>query len=193
MPLLILDRDGVINEDSDNFIRSLADWRPIPGSLDAIARLSRGGFDIAIATNQSGLGRGYFDLDQLETIHRHLCSEVETRGGEIKGIFYCPHHPKDACQCRKPATGLLSAIEIELGSSARGAPCIGDSLRDLQAARAFGCSPILVRTGKGEQTLAQLMSSTPTVADAESIPVYRDLAEAASALLDDRAPKSDMS
>ena len=109
MGVLVLDRDGVINEDSEHFIRSLRDWHPIPGSLDAIARLSRAGFDITVATNQSGLGRGYFGVDQLEAIHDKLRLEVESRGGSIRGIFSCPHLPGDGCRCRKPATGMLSA------------------------------------------------------------------------------------
>jgi D-glycero-D-manno-heptose 1,7-bisphosphate phosphatase len=184
MPLLILDRDGVINQDSEDFIRSLDDWHPISGSLEAIADLSRAGYRIAVATNQSGLGRGYFTRSQLEEIHASLCREVEALGGEIQGIFYCPHLPGDACGCRKPATGLLSAIESELGETLLGAPCIGDSLRDLQAARACGCRPILVRTGNGEETLAKLHSRSPEISDPLAIPVYPDLATAAAALLD---------
>ncbi len=191
MPLLILDRDGVINEDSEDYIRCLSDWRPIPGSLDAIARLCRAGFEIAIATNQSGLGRGYFDRDQLEAIHQQLRREVTARGGQVAGIFYCPHLPEDGCDCRKPATGLLSAIEAELATSAHGCPFVGDSLRDLEAARAFGCDPILVRTGKGEQTLRQLRSGEADLPGAESIPVYPDLAAAVPSLLASYARKGD--
>ncbi len=126
MPLLILDRDGVINEDSDDYIRCLEDWRPIPGSIDAIARASQAGYRVAIATNQSGLGRGYFGLDELETIHQRLCALVEAAGGSIAGIFYCPHLPDAGCDCRKPRTGLLRAIERELGDSAVGAWFVGD-------------------------------------------------------------------
>ena len=193
MPLLVLDRDGVINRESDAFIRSLEEWQPLPGSLDAMARLSKAKYDIAIATNQSGLGRGYFELEQLEAIHRQLCREVEARGGSIAGIFFCPHRPEDSCPCRKPATGLLAAIEAELGQSPKGAPFIGDSLRDLQAARDYGCKPILVLTGKGEKTLAQLQSGGAEIRDADAIPIYPDLAAAADALLGDYAPKSDRS
>ena len=183
MPLVILDRDGVINQDSDDYVRSIADWAPIPGSLEAIASLSRAGFRVAIATNQSGLSRGYFGLDELEAIHAHLCQQVEERGGYIAGIFYCPHLPEEGCSCRKPATGLLQAMEAELGVSARGAVFIGDSLKDLQAARAFACSPVLVKTGRGELTLQQLNSGQSAVEDPRSIPVYENLAEAARALL----------
>lgn len=183
MPLIVLDRDGVINEDSADYIRCLGDWRPIPGSLEAIAALSRAGYTIAIATNQSGLGRGYFTLDDLESIHDHLCQQVEEQGGHIAGIFYCPHLPGDGCGCRKPATGLLLAIETELGESARGALFIGDNLKDLQAARAYGCLPALVMTGRGTATLELLQSGEATLADPGDITIYKDLAAAAQAIL----------
>jgi D-glycero-D-manno-heptose 1,7-bisphosphate phosphatase len=184
MTLLILDRDGVINQDSDAYIRSMEDWIPIPGSIEAIARLSRAGFEVAIATNQSGLHRGYFDLDELESIHARMCQLVEEMGGRIAGIFYCPHMPDAGCACRKPATGLLESIERELCTSALGALFIGDSLKDLQAAQAYGCQPVLVRTGKGEQTLATLHGACPGVDRPLDIPVYSDLAEASRAILD---------
>ena len=183
MPLIVLDRDGVINEDRDDYVRSLADWRPIPGSIEAIAALSQAGYTIAVATNQSGLSRGYFGLDELEMIHATLCRQVEELGGLIAGIFYCPHLPDAGCQCRKPATGLLVAMENELGLSPRGAIFIGDSLKDLQAARAYGCRPLLVKTGKGAETLRALLSAEVPLADAASIPVYDDLAAAARELL----------
>lgn len=192
MPLIVLDRDGVINEDSENYIRSLADWRPIPGSLEAIAALSRGGYSIAIATNQSGLNRGYFGIDELEAIHARLCQRVEEEGGSIAGIFYCPHLPQDNCRCRKPQTGLLRAMEEELAVSVRGAIFIGDSLKDLQAAVAYGCQPILVRTGKGAATSTALTSGKIDVPGDDTIPVYDDLAAAARAILADQpAPKCD--
>ena len=192
MTLLVLDRDGVINEDSDDYIRSLADWRPIPGSLEAIADLSRAGYTIAIASNQSGLSRGYFRVDDLEAIHARLCRQVEEEGGIIAGIFYCPHLPQEGCSCRKPATGLLEAMETELGLSPRGAFFIGDSLQDLQAARAFGCQPVLVRTGKGAATYNTLQFDEAAVPDRDTIPVYDDLAAAARGILRQRpAPKGD--
>ena len=183
MALIILDRDGVINEDSDDYIRCLDDWVPVPGSIEAIAKLSRGGYTVAIATNQSGLGRGYFDLDDLEAIHQQLRQLVADQGGEIAGIFYCPHRPEEGCDCRKPATGLVQAIERELQQPAAGAYCIGDSLKDLQAARAAGCQPLLVRTGKGEDTLAQLRSGNADISQSEHIPVYANLAKATEKLL----------
>ena len=183
MPLLILDRDGVINVDSDAYIRSPAEWIPIPGSIEAIADLSSAGFSVVIASNQSGLGRGYFDLPTLESIHLKLHDCVARAGGEIAGIFFCPHLPDVGCNCRKPATGLLQTMERELGLPARNAYFVGDSLKDLQAARAFGARPVLVKTGKGEQTLAVLHSSNPGVDRALDIPVYADLAAASRDIL----------
>ncbi|MEM1112873.1 MAG: D-glycero-beta-D-manno-heptose 1,7-bisphosphate 7-phosphatase [Pseudomonadota bacterium] len=183
MPLLVLDRDGVINEDSDDYIRSLADWHPIAGSIDAIARLSQAGYRVAIATNQSGLGRGYFGLDELEGIHQTLCQQVENAGGSIAGIFYCPHLPDAGCNCRKPAVGMLEAIHEELGESPVGAWFVGDSLKDLQAARNFGCKPALVRSGKGQGTERRLASDDPGVDDPASIPVFDNLAAAADFIL----------
>jgi D-glycero-D-manno-heptose 1,7-bisphosphate phosphatase len=186
MPLIVLDRDGVINEDLDNYIRSVTDWHPIPGSLAAIADLCRAGFTVAIATNQSGLSRGFFGLDELEAIHARLCQQVEEEGGHIAGIFYCPHLPEVGCECRKPGTGLLAAIETELGVSPRGAIFIGDSLRDLQAAQAYGCQPVLVETGRGNTTLDTLRSGRADLAACHSIPTYANLAAAVQAILRDQ-------
>jgi D-glycero-D-manno-heptose 1,7-bisphosphate phosphatase len=183
MTLLVLDRDGVINEDSDDYIRGLQDWRPIPGSVEAIAALSKAGYRIAIATNQSGLGRGLFTRHELEEIHHHLRQAVERLGGEIAGIYYCPHLPGAGCHCRKPDTGLLTAIELGLGEPVAGAYFIGDSLKDLQCAQAAGCQPVLVKTGKGSNTLAELQGSTSPLANAADVPVFDDLAAAAKAIL----------
>jgi D-glycero-D-manno-heptose 1,7-bisphosphate phosphatase len=192
VPLIVLDRDGVINEDSDDYVRSVAQWQPVPGSIEAIAALSQAGFTVAIASNQSGLGRGLFGLDELEAIHATLCRQVEEQGGLIAGIFYCPHLPDAGCHCRKPATGLLDAMAAELGMSPRGALFIGDSLKDLQAARAYGCRPVLVKTGKGTETLRALLSAEAPLADAAAIPVYDDLAAATREILrDQQVPKSD--
>jgi D-glycero-D-manno-heptose 1,7-bisphosphate phosphatase len=192
MPLIILDRDGVINEDSDDYIRCLADWLPIPGSIEAIARLSGAGFTVTVATNQSGLSRGYFDLDQLEAIHARLRDEVAALGGELAGIFYCPHLPQEGCACRKPGTGLLDAIGAELGVRVRGAILVGDSLKDLQAARAAGCRPMLVKTGKGRATLETLHAGECELVDPLAIPVFDNLAAAADSILQAApAPKHD--
>ena len=180
MMLAILDRDGVINEDSDAYIKSLAEWHPIPGSIDAIARLSRAGFTVAVATNQSGLARGLFDLDDLEAMHARLNELVEAEGGRLAGIFYCPHHPDDGCDCRKPKPGLLDAIARELGEPLAGAWSIGDSLRDLEAARARDCEPVLVLTGKGERTRAQVAAEPAW----QGLRIFADLAAAATALIE---------
>lgn len=177
--LVILDRDGVINEDSDAYVKSLEEWRPLPGSIDAIARLSRHGHTVAVATNQSGLGRGLFGLDDLEAMHDRLIELVHAAGGELAGIFYCPHTPEDDCDCRKPKAGLIDAIERELGVSARGAWLIGDSKRDLEAGLARGCVPVLVLTGKGAATRNKLATDDAW----RDLRVYDDLAAAADALL----------
>ncbi len=179
--LVILDRDGVINQDSSDFIKSLAEWQPLPGSIEAIAKLSRAGFTVTVATNQSGLGRGLIELDDLEAIHARLNKLVEAAGGSIAGIFYCPHTPDDDCNCRKPKTGLIEAIETELQQSAAGAYLIGDSLRDLQAGIGRGCKPILVLTGNGKKTRAQLASDGGAIW--QTLRIYPDLAAAATALI----------
>lgn len=178
MSLVIIDRDGVINYDSDDYIKSLREWQPIPGSLEAIARLSQAGYAVAIATNQSGLARGLFQLEDLEAINASLLERVHELGGDVAGIFYCPHHPDDDCGCRKPKPGLINAIENELGVSAQAAYFIGDSLKDLQAGLAKGCKPVLVKTGKGEATLQKLPDTMR-----ETVPVFDDLATAADYIL----------
>ena len=184
IPLVILDRDGVINEDSDQYIRSVDEWRPIPGSIDAIARLSRAGIQVAVATNQSGLSRGYFGLDELEAIHAALRERVAAAGGEIAAIAYCPHLPTEGCDCRKPRTGLLDAIQRELQLPLQGAPFIGDSLKDLQAAETAGCRPVLVTTGKGADTRAALAAPGVQLENPDAVTVFPDLAAAAAAILD---------
>ena len=152
-PLIILDRDGVINEDSDAYIKSLEEWIPLPGSIDAIARLSKAGYTVAVATNQSGIARGYYDEAVLQQMHDKLNELVQAKGGKIACIVHCPHGPDDTCDCRKPLPGLVHQIERLLGVSAQGGYMVGDSLRDLEAGQAAGCHGVLVRTGKGEKTL----------------------------------------
>ncbi|MBP6735681.1 MAG: D-glycero-beta-D-manno-heptose 1,7-bisphosphate 7-phosphatase, partial [Chromatiaceae bacterium] len=138
MKLIILDRDGVINQDSDDYIKSLEEWAPIPGSLDAMARLYHGGYRIAIASNQSGLGRGLFTIDDLNAIHRKLARELGSQGTQVEAIFFCPHAPDAKCTCRKPLPGLLHEIAARLQIDLAGVPCIGDSWRDLESALAVG-------------------------------------------------------
>lgn len=154
--LVILDRDGVINHDSDDYIKSLDEWLPYPGSIDAIARLSQAGWAVAVATNQSGIARGYYDEATLASMHEELTRLVTSAGGRIAHIAYCPHGPDDGCDCRKPRPGLLEQIRQALGlTTLVGSWMVGDSLRDLQAGQPMGCHSVLVRTGKGERTEAK--------------------------------------
>lgn len=154
MKLIVLDRDGVINEDSDQFIKSPDEWKPIPGSLEAIARLTQLGYHIVVATNQSGVGRGLFDMDTLNAIHEKMCKAVSNVGGRIDAVFFCPHTNVDNCECRKPKPGMLTDIVSRFNTDPEVMTVVGDSLRDLQAAVAVGAQPILVLTGKGKKTKA---------------------------------------
>jgi D-glycero-D-manno-heptose 1,7-bisphosphate phosphatase len=176
LKLIVLDRDGVINYDSTQFIKSPEEWRPIPGSLEAIARLNHAGFRVVIATNQSGIGRGLFDMAKLNEIHEKMHKALALAGGRIDAVFYCPHTADAQCECRKPKTAMLKDIGVRYGVDMTGVPCIGDSLRDLNAADAVGAQPMLVLTGKGEKTLRDGNFPKNTV-------IFPDLAFAASALL----------
>ena len=152
MKLAILDRDGVINHDSDQYIKSPAEWRPIAGSIEAIARMNQHGYRIAVATNQSGIGRGLFDMATLNAINDKMMELVFRQGGRIDALFFCPHTAVEDCGCRKPKTGMLEEIGARFHTELKGIPLIGDSLKDLQAAEAVGAQPILVLTGKGKAT-----------------------------------------
>jgi len=167
MKLIILDRDGVINYDSAQFIKSPDEWKPIPGSLEAIARLTREGWRVVVATNQSGLARGLFEMATLNAIHAKMHKATAQAGGRIEAVFYCPHSADMNCECRKPKSGMLNEIATRYGSDLKGVPTVGDSLRDLQAAASVGARPLLVKTGKGERTLAagDLPSDTPVFDD----------------------------
>ena len=155
MKLVILDRDGVINFDSAQFIKTPAEWKPIPGSLEAIARLNQSGYKVVIATNQSGVGRSLLDMDTLNSIHEKLHKMLFAAGGRIDAIYYCPHTADSDCACRKPKPGMFKRISETLNIDLTGVPAIGDSLRDLQACTALGCQPVLVMSGKGEKTKAE--------------------------------------
>jgi D-glycero-D-manno-heptose 1,7-bisphosphate phosphatase len=150
--LILLDRDGVINHDSPNYIKSVAEFRAIEGSLEAIVQLCQAGFKIGVCTNQSGIGRGLFNVETLEEIHQQLRSALASMGGEIHGLSFCPHLPDDECGCRKPRPGMLKEIMGQLDESPRTTVFVGDSPKDLQAAQAAGCEPVLVRTGNGRAT-----------------------------------------
>ncbi len=154
MKFAILDRDGVINQDSKDFIKSPDEWLPIAGSLEAIARLSQAGWRIVVASNQSGLARGLFSMHTLNAIHSKMRQEIVQAGGHIDAIFLCPHGPDDGCLCRKPKPGMFTDIAQRYDISLNDVPAVGDSLRDLQAASAAGCTPWLVLTGNGQKTLA---------------------------------------
>jgi len=173
MKLVILDRDGVINHDSDQYIKSADEWKPIPGSLAAIARLNQAGYRVVVATNQSGVGRGLFETDTLIAIHDKMLKSLAQVGGRIDAIFFCPHTNTDNCECRKPKPGMLKEIAARFNADLAGVPAIGDSLRDLQAAVAVGAQPMLVLTGKGRKTVDDPELPPETL-------VFPDLAAAAA-------------
>jgi D-glycero-D-manno-heptose 1,7-bisphosphate phosphatase len=177
--LVILDRDGVVNRESRDFIRSPDEWVPLPGALAAIAALTAAGFTVVIASNQSGVGRGLFTAATLEAIHAKLHAAVRAAGGQVDRIFTCPHAPDEGCDCRKPKAGLFDQVAAAYGTSLAGVPAIGDSGRDLVAARAAGARPILVRTGNGREAEAALPAGEP-------VEVFDDLAAAARALTGER-------
>mgnify|MGYP001588028947 CR=1 FL=1 len=180
MKLIILDRDGVINFDSAQFIKTPDEWKPIPGSLEAIARLNQAGFRVVLATNQSGVGRGLFDMATLNAIHDKMHKMVGQAGGRIDALFYCPHAADSSCECRKPKPGMMHEIARRFNVSLADVPAIGDSLRDLEAAAAVGAQPILVLTGKGAKT--QAAGGLP-----QGTLVFADMAEAVRFLLDKAA------
>ena len=176
MKLIILDRDGVINHDSDHYIKSPAEWKPLPGSVEAIARLHQNGYRVVVVTNQAGIGRGLFDMATLNAINDKMMELVFMQGGRIDALFFCPHTAEEKCNCRKPKTGMFEEIARRFETDLAGVPCIGDALRDLQAGAAMGCQPILVLTGKGKKTQAEGGMPKKTL-------VFADLAEAARHLI----------
>ena len=175
MKLIVLDRDGVINQDSDAFVKSPDEWIALPGSLAAIARLSQAGYTVVVASNQSGVARGLFDMATLNAIHAKLHRELAQTGGAVDAIFLCPHGPDDGCACRKPLPGMYHDIARRYDIDLAGVPAVGDSLRDLQAAAAAGCTPWLVLTGNGAKTRQGELPPGTRVA--------RDLSAVADALL----------
>jgi len=189
--LVILDRDGTINEDRDDFVKSPDEWVPLPGALEAIARLNHAGWHTVIATNQSGLGRGTFDMATLNAMHAKMNQMLAKQGGRIDAVFFCPHAPGESCTCRKPLPGLFEQIGERFGMSLRDVPVVGDSLRDLQAGVAAGCRPHFVRTGKGawldEAQLAQLCTLVPGTV------VHADLAAFAEHLVQRKREDRDVS
>lgn len=184
MQLVILDRDGVINYDSDDYIKSPDEWQAIPNSLEAIVKLNQAGFRVVITTNQSGLARGFFNIDTLNKIHAKMYRELAAMGGNIEAIFFCPHSPRGGCNCRKPKPGLFNEIAQRLGIHLTGVPAIGDSLRDIQAAASAGAVPILVRTGKGSKTESKLVQN-----GFDHIQIYDDLSNAAQMIITQQQEK----
>lgn len=181
--LVILDRDGVINHDSDDYIKSPDEWQPLPGSLEAIARLCRADYTVVVATNQAGVGRGLFSLEMLTRIHRKMASSIRDKGGRLDSIFFCPHSPADQCGCRKPKPGMLLEISDRLNIGLSGVPVVGDSLRDLEAAAAAGAMPVMVKTGRGQLTQEKLSQGELSHTLGQT-PVYADLAAFTDAVLD---------
>jgi len=182
--LIILDRDGVINEDRDDYVKSVNEWVPLPGSLEAIALLNQAGYQIAVATNQSGLARGYFAITDLHAMHSKMEKLLQPLGGSIDSIFFCPHADAHGCDCRKPAPGLMKEIALRYKRASNnqpllGVPIVGDSLRDLQAGIALGASPHLVLTGKGQKTL--VTGGLP-----EGTQIHTDLMAFATTLLENQ-------
>ncbi len=178
MKLVILDRDGVINFDSDQFIKSPDEWKPIPASLEAIASLNQAGFKVVVVSNQSGIGRGLFDMAMLNTIHARMHKQLALAGGRIEAVFFCPHPADSDCECRKPKAGLFRDIAQRFHVDLAGVPAIGDAWRDLEAARSVGARPILVKTGKGQATLEQGLP--------DDVLVFDDLAKAAAWLIENK-------
>lgn len=182
MKTVILDRDGVINQDSDEFIKSVDEWLPIPGSLEALALLHRHDYRVVVATNQSGVARGLFSLATLNEIHRHMLAETKKKGGLIEAVFFCPHGPDEKCQCRKPATGMFRDIANRLKIEMNGVPAVGDSMRDLQAAIEVGALPVLVKTGKGKLT-NKLLKKADSPVSPDDVSIFKNLAAFTDALL----------
>ena len=182
MKTIILDRDGVINQDSDEFIKSVDEWQAIPGSLEALALLHRHDFRVVVVTNQSGIARGLFSQATLNDIHRHMLAETRKKGGLIEAIFFCPHGPDDGCTCRKPASGMFKDVASRLKIEMNGVPAVGDSLRDLQAAQDVGALPVLVKTGKGNATTRMLKKKASPIA-IDDVISFKDLASFTDSLL----------
>lgn len=172
--IIVLDRDGVINQDAEDYIKTPDEWIPLPGSLEAIGRLCAADYEVAVVTNQSGVGRGLFSSDTLERIHAKMAQSVAAFGGKLAGVYFCPHTPSDDCECRKPKPGLMRALQADLElDTLSGVPYVGDKHSDLELAAAVGARGILVRTGKGRGTAS----------DVTDVEIFRDLAAVVDKLL----------
>jgi D-glycero-D-manno-heptose 1,7-bisphosphate phosphatase len=182
MKLVVLDRDGVINKESPDFIKTPDEWLPLKGSLEAIARLSQAGYSVVVVTNQSGVARKLFTADTLGRIHTRMIDHVQQYGGKIEIIFFCPHHPDDQCDCRKPKTGLYKELAERLNIGFNGVYSVGDSVRDLIAAKSAGANPVLVKTGNGKKSVKQI-NADPSL-NLSDTPVFDSLAAFVDALLE---------
>lgn len=178
---LILDRDGVINVESPEFVKTPEEWVPIKGSLEAIGRLSQAGYEIVIITNQSGLGRGHFSADMLAKMHAKMIDQVQQHGGKIQSILFCPHKPDEGCECRKPKDGMYQELAERLNINFSNVYSVGDSVRDLLAAKTAGAKPVLVKTGNGKKSLKEIANNADL--DLQSAPAFDNLASFANALL----------
>ena len=180
--LIILGRDGILNEFREDHIKSPEEWVPVPGALEAVARLNHAGWHVVVATNQSGIGRGMIDMAAVNAVHAHMLRALQALGGRIDAVFFCPHTPDDGCDCRKPLPGMAREIGRRYGVDLRQVPMVGETLRDLQAARAAGCEPHLVRSGRAKALDAAQLASL-----LEQVPgtfVHSDLGELATHLLE---------
>lgn len=186
MKLIILDRDGVINQDRDDFVKSADEWVPLEGSMDAIAFLTQAGYTLAVATNQSGIGRQYFTMQELTEMHNKMHKLVQQAGGQIDGIWFCPHTGASGCNCRKPAPGMVEDILARFNARAEDVYMVGDSLRDLQAIDAVGGKPVLVLTGKGKKTLSQHGDELP-----EHTRIFDDLLAFSQTLIQEQTAESE--
>ena len=179
---IILDRDGVINHDSKEYIKSPEEWLAIPGSLEAIARLSKEDYQVVVITNQSGISRGYYTINTLNRIHQKMMEELHHLGGEVSAIFFCPHNDQQQCDCRKPKPGMFLELSKRLKCNLKEVYAVGDSIRDLQAARAAGANPVLVETGNGKTTVNS-MEEDSKLQDLQTVPIYADLSDFVDHLL----------
>ncbi len=186
MKLIILDRDGVINQDRDDFVKSADEWVPLEGSMDAIAFLTQAGYTLVVATNQSGIGRQYFTMQELTEMHNKMHKLVQQAGGQIDGIWFCPHTGASGCNCRKPAPGMVEDILARFNARAEDVYMVGDSLRDLQAIDAVGGKPVLVLTGKGKKTLSQHGDELP-----EHTRIFDDLLAFSQTLIQEQTAESE--
>jgi D-glycero-D-manno-heptose 1,7-bisphosphate phosphatase len=180
--LIILGRDGILNEFREDHIKAPEEWVPVPGALEAVARLNHAGWHVVVATNQSGIGRGMIDMAAVNAVHAQMVRSLQAHGGRIDAVFFCPHTPEDNCTCRKPLPGMAQDIGRRYGAELAMVPMVGDTLRDLQAARAAGCEPHMVRSGRAAALdpaqLAELVQQVPGTF------VHRDLGELATHLLE---------